>query len=111
MSISASTQIPDRKPADKTEISREQHSKEANIKKVEVAKSYTKNDGLPNGFQNARYIHKQLFKISAATFENVCRLTYETRSSLDQKCVYHCCVLLIFDQTTMNHEQKHLSNS
>ena len=58
MSISASTQIPDRKPADKTEISREQHSKEANIKKVEVAKSYTKNDGLPNGFQNARYIHK-----------------------------------------------------
>ena len=39
------------------------------------------------------------------TFENVCTVTYET-SSLKSKnaqvqYVYHCCLFLIFDQTTM----------
>ena len=48
----------------------------------------------------------------AVTFENVCRVTYET-SRLNQKnvqvqFVYHCCSFFIFDQTTMAQEQKYL---
>ena len=48
--------------------------------------------------------------MSTVTFENVCRAhAYET-SSLNQneqvQYVYHCCLCLIFDQTTMVQKQK-----
>ena len=43
------------------------------------------------------------FQISTVTFENVCRVTYETFQSKNVEpvqYVYHCCLFLIFDQTT-----------
>ena len=48
------------------------------------------------------------------TFESVRRVTYKTSSLISKNAqvqyVYHCCLFLIFDQTTMDQEKKCLTS-
>ena len=66
MSTSTSTQIPDQKASKKTDISREQHSKQANIRQEKLRKVKQNIKVCQPGFHNFRYIIILRGRISVA---------------------------------------------